>query len=113
MEACLVQDTLARYMRQRVLTAWHDVYIHMVMKRFQMARAQGLFREHVEQHMLGLWRRHVKTQRHKAAMLSAAQDFNRCSKCTCRSPCLVSAPAVHTGVLLGHTSYICSSPMTS
>lgn len=75
----MTQETLARHIRRRVLTAWHDVYMHRVMKRFQMARAQGLFREHVEQRVLLTWRCYVKTQLHKAARMSAADRFNRWS----------------------------------
>ena len=75
----MMQETLARHIRRRVLTAWHDVYMHGVMKRFQMARAQGLFREHMEQRVLLIWRRYVKTQLHKAARVSAAHRFHRWS----------------------------------
>ena len=75
----MTQDTLARHIRRRVLTAWHDVYMHRVMKRFQVARAQGLFREHVEQRVLLIWRRYVKTQLLKVARMSAADRFNRWS----------------------------------
>lgn len=74
----ILQDTLARHTRRRVVTAWHDVYIHNVMKRFQMARAQGLYREHVEQHVLSLWQGYVKAQLHKIAMMSTADAFCRC-----------------------------------
>ncbi|KAL0042856.1 hypothetical protein WJX79_001653 [Trebouxia sp. C0005] len=76
----IAQETLAMHIRRRVLTAWHDVYMHRVMKRFQMARAQGLFREHAEQRVLLIWRRYVKAQLHKAARMSAAHRFNRRSQ---------------------------------
>ena len=74
-----MQETLARHKQRRVVTAWHDVYMHRVMKRFQMAHAQGLFREHAEQRVLLIWRRYVKTQLHKAARMCAAHRFHRWS----------------------------------
>ncbi|DBA76407.1 hypothetical protein WJX77_011009 [Trebouxia sp. C0004] len=81
-QECLLiaQETLARHIRRRMLTAWHDVYMHRVMKRFQVARAQGLFREHKEQHVLLIWRRYAKTQLLKAARMSAADRLNRRSQ---------------------------------
>ena len=58
-----------------MLTAWHDVYIHSVMKRFQMARAQALFRNQLEQRALLCWQSYAKAQARKAFMQSAAAQF--------------------------------------
>ena len=65
--------------KQRVLTAWHDVYIHSVMKRFQMARAQALFRNQLEQRALLCWQSYAKAQAHKASMQNAAVKFLWCA----------------------------------
>ena len=71
------QDALAKHTKQRVLQAWHDVYMHRVMKRFQSARAQALFRAHVEQRALLCWQSYTRAKAHKATLLSTAVQFDR------------------------------------
>ena len=91
----LLQAVLSKHVKQRLLSAWHDVYIHAVMKRFQMARAQGLHRQHVELQVMRLWRAHCMRQQRKGAMQVQAYGFARqaintqCILC----PCMLSINA--------------------
>lgn len=73
----LLQTVLSKQVKHRLLSGWHDVYIHAVMKRFQMARAQGLHREHVELRAVHLWQAHCRKQQRKAAMQAKAHGFAR------------------------------------
>lgn len=86
----LLQAVLCKHVKRRLLLAWHDVYIRAVMKRFQMARAQGLHWEHVELRALHLWQAHRRRQQRKAAMQAKAHGFARqedidvqCMLCCC------------------------------
>ena len=85
----LLQAVLSKHVKQRLLSAWHDVYIHAIMKRFQMARAQGLHRQHVELQVMRLWQAHCMRQQHKGAMQAQAHRFARqaintqCILCSC------------------------------
>lgn len=74
----LLQASLSKHTKRRLLSAWHDVYIHAVMKRFQNARAQGLYREYVEQRALRLWQLYCRQQQRKHTMLTKAHAFARC-----------------------------------
>lgn len=84
-----MQAVLSTHVKQRLLSAWHDIYIHAVMKRFQMARAQGLHRQHVELQVMHLWLGHCRRQQRKGAMLAKAHAFARqgsntqCNLCPC------------------------------
>ena len=68
---------LAKHVMQRVLTAWHDVYMHAVMKRFQTARAHGLHQQHVELRVMHLWQAHCREQQRMGALQSKAEALAR------------------------------------
>ena len=87
--APVLQAVLSKHVKQRLLSAWHNVYIHAVMKRFQIARAQGLHRQHVELRVMHLWHQHCSRQQRKGAMQAKAHAFARqdidaqCNLCCC------------------------------